>query len=244
MHQGKSNFQTRQSKHRIAIVDARCGGEIFKRLNAFVDFAFPFETNDITYKSISCHPDIFMYSDESKTIVAPNAPRTLIETMRRFQISFEFGSSEIGHDLTDTCFYNCISTPHFFFHKKGFTDGNILKSQTEKKFVELPQPYTRCSMMALGEKNIITSDQGICKSLSRQGFNVCYFSPEQIRIPTHKYGFIGGTCGVRNRQIFFLGNPLLHKDGRNLCQFIENSGYEIISLGNDYLYDGGGVFFL
>jgi len=71
-----------------------------------------------------------------------------------------------------------------------------------------------------------------------------YFDPKAINIVDHKYGFIGGTIGEMEDKLFFLGNILKHKDGSRLRDYITANQKQVICLGNDYLYDGGGLFFV
>lgn len=233
-----------KTKSRLAIVDARCHPEIIERLQDFAEIVFPFRSSGITYESISCHPDIFLYQDATHLIVAPNAPKELFLALEESKIEYEKGESGIGSELSNSCFYNCVSTQENFFHREGYSDTSVLKANERKRFVPLPQSYTRCSMLPLSKDSFITSDQGIHKTLQQHGFNSFCFSPEEITIKVHRNGFLGGTCGLLGKQIFFLGNPLLHKDGKDLYEFIENSGFEIITLHDQKLYDGGGVFFL
>lgn len=228
----------------IAIVDHRCSPNVQKQLLNYVGEVFPFRSEGITYESISCHPDIFLYQDKNHLIVAPNAPQELFDLLNSNNISYKIGQSVIGALLSDSCFYNCVSTTDAFFHKKGFTDPMIQNLNKEKRFIALPQSYTRCSMLPLSDKAFITSDAGIHNVLQREQISSFLFSPEEIRIAIHRNGFLGGTCGISNGKIFFLGNPLRHKGGRALCQFIEAAGLEVISLSDEMLYDGGGIFFL
>ncbi|MEE3485519.1 MAG: hypothetical protein VZQ98_14515 [Bacteroidales bacterium] len=231
-------------KHKLAIIDARCSPIITQNLRRYAETIFLLKTTGITYESISCHPDIFLYQDEQHLVVAPNAPQELFNLLNCNNISYKIGHSVIGALLTDTCFYNCVSTADAFFHKEGFTDPMIQRLNQEKRFIALPQSYTRCSMLPLSDHAIITSDAGIHKVLQREQFASFLFTPDEIRIAVHRNGFLGGTCGISDGKIFFLGNPLRHKDGRGLCQFIESVGLEVIALSDEPLYDGGGIFFL
>ncbi len=94
------------------------------------------------------------------------------------------------------------------------------------------------------ENNIITSDKGIVKVLEKSQIDYLYFDPSEITIKDHKNGFIGGTMGATDNKVFFLGNILKHKDGKALDKYIAALGKEVICLGNNYLYDGGGLFFV
>ena len=231
-------------KSKLVIVDIRCSEEIFNHLTPYTEEVFRFCTIDQTYTSISCHPDIFIFKEQDRWILAPNSPSELRFKFDELGVDYLVGVSVVGAGLSDSCYYNALSTGRYFFHRKGFTDSLVLSYQNEKQKIYLPQSYTRCSLLNITERAFITSDAGIHKVLKDNLLESFYFSPEEIRIETHRYGFLGGTCGIYRNRIFFLGNPLKHKDGKQLCHFIESQGLEVVSLSNDYLYDGGGVFFV
>ena len=227
----------------IAVIDARSPKEAIENLAKYCDNIFLFKSENITYESISGHPDIFIFQDENNTILAPNSPKELILFLENNSIDFSFGKTSIGGDLKASTPYNCIASSKYLFHKKGFTDKTILDLHKNKIFVDLPQAYTACSLIHLSNKHYITSDLGIQKSINQQGLICDYFSPEKISIVRHKYGFLGGTHGRIGDKLFFNGNIDLHKDAEVIRNVAKNNGFEIISLHDNYLYDGGKIFF-
>ncbi len=228
----------------LAIIDKRAPKEAVLCLKKQVGDVFQFESIGLTSDSISGHPDIFIYQDESNLIIAPNAPLPLLDFLNFHKVDYVFGEKKIEKNFENSVSYNCIGTEHYFFHKTGFTDPVILKLNRNKEFINLPQAFTRCSLTHLGNKNFITSDKGIEKKLIKKGLNCFYFSPEQISIIGHKHGFLGGTCGLYNNKLLFIGTIDMHQQGIALRNYIEGSGIEIVSLTNSLLYDGGGIFFI
>lgn len=228
----------------LAIIDGRAPGEVILNLKKHVDAVFQFESTGLTFNSISGHPDIFIYQDKFNLVVAPNAPLSLFEFFHNHKVSYIFGEKKVEGTFENSVLYNCIGTEHYFFHKSGFTDPSILKLNHGKEFFNLPQAYTRCSLTHLGNNNYITSDKGIEKELIKKGLDCFYFPPEQISIMEHPHGFLGGTNGLYNNELFFIGNVDLHKYGFALRNYIENCGIEIVSLCNTLLYDGGGILFV
>lgn len=226
----------------LAIIDYRSPKDSIDTLSKHVDDILLFKSENITYESISGHPDIFVYQDENNLIIAPNSPDLLIHFLNKHNVKYEVGKKEVGKNLQNSTPYNCLSTNKYLFHKKGFTDEMIIEKNKYKHFVNLPQAYTRCSLTHLKNNTFLTSDKGIEKILFKEGLDSFYFSPEKIKIFDHKHGFIGGTSGITGNKIFFNGNIELHKDGQDLKKSIENLSMEIINLNNDYLYDGGGIF--
>lgn len=107
------------------------------------------------------------------------------------------------------------------------------------------QGYAACSTAAIGDKAIITADSGIQKASAEAGLDVLSIMPGEIDLPGLDYGFIGGACGIcRERgEVWFVGNPLTHPDGKQIVDFIKHHGYRPIALANGRLFDCGGMFF-
>ena len=228
----------------LAIIDHRTPPDTINELSRYVDDIHLFKSEGITYNSISGHPDIFIYQDESNFIIAPNSPFSLFEFLEDHKVSYTTGVGLAGHSLADSTRYNCISSDKFFLHKKGFTDKSICRAVKDKMFINLPQAYTRCSLTHLCNDKFITSDLGIEKELLDNNLECFYFNPSEITIEDHNHGFLGGTAGVYGNKIFFNGNIDIHEDGNTLRDFVTSAGMEIINLGTDYLYDGGCIFFI
>lgn len=228
----------------LAIIDGRAPKVAIENLRKHVDEVFQFESGGITFNSISGHPDVFIYQDETNLVVAPNAPLPLLKFFDAQKIHFVFGELKVEENFENSVGYNCLSTEHYFFHKAGYTDPVIIKLNQGKEFIDLPQAYTRCSLTYLGNNKFITSDKGIGKKLSEKGLDYFYFDPGQISIVDHKHGFLGGTNGLHGDKIFFIGNSDRHSDGFELRNYIEDSGIEMVSLFSNFLYDGGGILFI
>jgi len=226
-----------------AIIDQRTPSEVKKNLRKYTDGMFEFSSEEITYNSISGHPDIFMFQDANELIIAPNSPKELINFLDEKSVNYSLGNKPVGKSLDNSVLYNCLSTEKYFFCKEGKPDAAIQKRYSNKQLINIPQSYTRCSMFTI-ENKIITSDKGIVKVLESNNLEYFYFAPSEITIKDHKNGFIGGTMGATENNIYFLGNLLKHNDGKALHKFISTMGKEVICLGNDYLYDGGGIFFV
>ncbi len=228
----------------FAIIDSRSSKEVINNLREYIEDLFEFETYGLTCNSISGHPDIFIYQYNNQLVLAPNAPVGLFEFLEKHNIIYVRGKREVGSELYNSVQYNCLSTPDFLFHKSGYTDPAILKINKAKEFIPLPQAYTRCSLVHLDENYYLTSDRGIEKVLIRKGLSCFYFNPEEITIRDHDNGFIGGAVGIRGKRIFFNGNVELHADGQRLKEHLLNLGFEIVNLSDQYLYDGGYIFFV
>ncbi len=218
--------------------------QAIKNLRKYVTDVYIFHTDGITDNSISGHPDIFIYQYKNRLVVAPNAPVGLFLFFDSHNITYLKGERDVGYGLHNSVQYNCLSTSEFLFHKSEFTDSTILEINKDKEFIQLPQAYTRCSLVHLCENNYLTSDRGIENVLLKKGFSCFYFNPEQIIIKDHKNGFIGGAIGIFGKRIFFNGKVELHADGRRLKEYLLELDFEIVDLSDKFLYDGGCIFFV
>jgi hypothetical protein len=228
----------------FAIIDSRSSKKAINKLKEYIDDVFAFQTDGITGNSISGHPDIFIYQGKNQLVVAPNSPVDLFEYLNNHNIAYLRGDREVGHEIDNSVQYNCLSTSQFLFHKSGYTDTAILEINKDKEFMPLPQAYTRCSLVHLCEDNYLTSDRGVEKMLLQNGFSCFYFNPEEITIRDHKNGFIGGAVGIWGKRIFFNGNIELHADGPRLKEHLLKLNIDIVNLSDEYLYDGGCIFFV
>ena len=225
----------------LAIIDYRTPEMAIKKLASFAEVLL-FRAQDLVMPQLDGHPDIFLYQDADKLILAPNTPPYLLEKITQHGIKFQFGQSEVG--LIDCTNYNCVSTSTHFIHQLDNTDPVIRKLNKNKKPIHTRQAFTRCSLTALSSAYFISSDKNIEKALIREGLHVLYVNPKMIDLPGFRYGLFGGTNGILDGRIFFNGSlDYSDPDGR-IRKFISDAGLDIIQLHNGPLFDGGSIFFV
>jgi len=227
----------------LAVIDARSPEKSIINLESCSKEVHLFASAGITYNSISGHPDIFMFQYNNTNIIAPNSPSEFTDFLKKYKINYKIGNNKVGDSLKNSVSYNCVATEKFLIHKKYMTDPAISEYFSNKTFLNLPQAYTRCSLINLGNGKFITSDHGIKKALDKNNLTTFYFKPDKIQIEDHINGFIGGTCGIYKNKIFFNGNIFKHESGEALNNFLIGLKYEVICLHDEYLYDGGCIFF-
>lgn len=226
----------------IAIVDWRAPQQAIDGLREEFDvFLF---CNSMTYEAINGHPDICVFQGESGLVLAPNSPQELISFLNLRAIPFQFGLSHIGQDLRSSTLYNCVETEQYLIHKVGYTDATIQRVCSHKPLLAVPQAYTRCSLLYLGNTHCITSDKGIDIYLRSHGYNVLFVSSKGILLPPYTHGFIGGCFGIYNKKIYCIGSLSYHVDGNSINTYCNALGYSIVELYDGPLFDGGGIFFI
>jgi hypothetical protein len=203
------------------------------------------ENNNVTYKAISSHPDIFCCQTPDNLIVASNASSKLFDFLKINNINFITGNQDVGLKYPDTSLYNAVVTKKFLIHNTKYTDNTIKNSCVKNTHITVKQSYTRCNLLPLGENHFITSDEGIYKALNVvSGISVIYVNPENIILPGFKNGFFGGCCGIFQNKLFIIGNLSYVNESKNIRSFIENAGFQIIELYNGPLFDGGSLMFV
>lgn len=202
----------------------------------------PFETSEITYPAISGHPDIFFCQSGNDLVVAPNTPKIITTKLKALSIPFREGKTDVGSVYPQTAVYNAVTTNKYLIHNLKFTDPEILKGCVHLEKIDVKQAYTRCSLLPLKNDRFITSDKGIEKVLLQKGLEVEFVKPGGILLPGFDHGFFGGTSGVFEDKVFFIGNLDHFPEGEKVRQFL--SAYEIIELYDGPLFDGGSLFFI
>ena len=227
----------------LIIIDSRMPETAIEKLQNF-GTVFQLESFGTVYPSISGHPDIFMFQMEGLVIIAPNAPKSLIDTLKQHRITFLKGKEKLGNKFPETTYYNVVSTPKYLIHKQDHSTSCILRHSANKKFFSVSQAYTRCNLLPLPDGSFMTSDKGIEKGLIAEGLEVHYFAPDDVILKGQDHGFLPGACGVFENKVFFIGSLSQYADGARLRELLESKGLSIEELYQGPMIDGGGIFFL
>ena len=114
-----------------------------------------------------------------------------------------------------------------------------------KKLITVKQGYTKCSILPISEKAIITNDPSIASALLPFGFDVLKLPYGDILLPGYNYGFIGGCGGVspKGELLLFgeLNNYIYHQE---IMRFLLKYDVRPIPLSRGKLKDRGSIFFI
>ena len=199
-------------------------------------------THSITYPAISGHPDIFFCTINNHLIVAPNLSEDIKNRLKKFEVSYSAGKKPVGEKYPETAWYNSVVTANYVIGNTSFMDQHIKDLAGTKEIIHVNQGYTRCNLIPLKNDRFITSDKGIEKVLLKYGLEVLFVDPEGVLLPGFKNGFIGGTCGVWQNKIFFIGSLQHFSKGQKVRDFI--CDMEIVELYDGPLFDGGSLIFI
>jgi hypothetical protein len=235
----------------LIIVDQRIPEEAKRNLSAFGE-VLEFFTTGITYEAISGHPDVFFCQTPQGLIAAPNTPGIFLERLKEHGVTFETGINPVGTVYPNTARYNAVFTAKYLIHNLSFTDPSLLSltngpgehDESKFKIINVNQGYSRCNLLAFNQDTFLTSDHGIQKALSGAGLNVTYISPADTVLPGFKHGFTCGCCGIKDNNLFLIGNLNFCMDQDIIDSFVQENKLSLVELYNGPLFDGGGIFFL
>ncbi len=125
-------------------------------------------------------------------------------------------------------------------------DRKLLQMATAYGYslLRVPQGYTKCSCAILADGAIITSDAGIERVTRAAGIDTLLISAGHVDLPGYNYGFIGGASGLCGNTLYFAGRIEDHPDYETIKDFSEKHGTELVSLGDEKLYDVGSLLFI
>ena len=125
---------------------------------------------------------------------------------------------------------------------------SILDYATHREYAyrSVKQGYAKCSTLILGDKAIVSADDGILSVASELGFDTLKIrnGAREINLPGYDYGFIGGASAVCENEVFFFGDLSLHTQGKDIKDFCEKHGFCVNSLSSATLCDLGGAVIL
>jgi len=208
----------------------------------------PVPRSSDVYTSISSHPDIFLFfSKINRLIFSSSLPNDFIRKLKDTGlITIKSHNTPTGQ-YPNTAILNACRIGNYVLHNSNLTDSAIQReaSLNNMKLIHVNQGYTRCSVVPVSGRAVITSDILISKQARKLGISVLDISKGHILLPGQEYGFIGGTMGkTPDNTIVFLGDIKLHPDGSRIENFLRTHNAKYICLPDLPLFDAGTLIFV
>ena len=110
------------------------------------------------------------------------------------------------------------------------------------KLVNTNQGYAACSSILLNNNAIITDDESIYASCKLNAIDCILISKGSVQLQGYNYGFIGGTCGIIDKNLIaFTGSLKQHTDYELINAFLYKHNIRYIELTDGPLIDIGGI---
>jgi len=162
------------------------------------------------YDSILHHPDIYFFKLDNETIIhAPGLTDTCLSPLKEAGMELIPGAADPCGTYPDTARYNAVCIGGMVLHDLSCSDPVIIETAKKRgyKLIGVPQGYTRCSAVTVGENAIITSDEGIAGSGRNAGIDIFQIPPGSVLLPGEERGFLGGASGNPGSDTSISGRP-------------------------------------
>lgn len=201
------------------------------------------------YEAINGHPDIQLNllknSSLNKIIVQREISENFKDILIKNNINFIVSKNALSSKYPNDIILNSLILENHFIHTLKYSDENLLNSQASKIHINVPQGYTKCSILPVREKALITSDKGIFESLKSYDFDILLLPPGDILLPSLNYGFIGGVGGmISNNKMAFFGDLDSYNWGDQVEKFLFKYDVSPIALRKGKLIDRGSLLTL
>ena len=196
------------------------------------------------YKLESTHADMQCHHLNKNEIVISRDNTYLYKQLKNLGLDIKYSNKYLRKNYPYCSILNAARVNNYLFANAKYIDNTILENclKNNIEIINVSQGYTKCSIAIIDSNSIITADDSIYKAAKIKNIDVLKIRPGYIELPGYNYGFIGGTCGLIDKnKIVFTGNILLHPDYKKIKNFIEGKNIEIICLNNKHLLDVGGI---
>lgn len=200
------------------------------------------------YDAINGHVDIQLNIIDKLNkhiLVQKNIPKDFLDILKSNGIKYTLSKGTLGKTYPSNIILNALIIEGFFIHNLNYTDENLIYTQKSSIKVNVKQGYTKCSVLPLGNNALITSDNGLYKTLIKENMDVLLIPPGDILLPSLDYGFIGGTGGMISENKLALFGELEHYCfGNEIYKFLYKYDIEVIPLKRGKLIDRGSILTL
>ena len=125
-----------------------------------------------------------------------------------------------------------------------YIDNNVLgfAEKNHYKLIHVNQGYSACSTVIINDNALITDDESIYRSSKNNGIDCLLISKGSVKLNGRDYGFIGGTCGMIDKNLLaFTGSLDTHSDCELIKDYLNKYSIKYIELSNGPLIDIGGI---
>jgi len=224
------------------IVDYRISNESEKTLQNLGIELIKTIPEDNLYEQVNGHPDMQIHHlGGNDFICTPFVYTYYKENLKGANI---FTGTRLFPRYPNDISYNGVLVNDVFFHKIKYTQSEILDYYSRKdiKLVNINQGYSKCSVAVISDNAIITSDKIIFNKALENKLNALYVDPSQIILNGMSNGFIGGCCGMIDKNTLAINGSIKYLgEGIKIKNFCNEHNVKILELQNTPLTDIGSI---
>ena len=139
---------------------------------------------------------------------------------------------------------NALSLGDKLFASMGAVDNSIFAIAQEMglRTIHVSQGYTRCSTAVINDSAFITMDGGIGAAGKFMGVDIMIIPERRILLPGYDYGFIGGCCGLIDKNVLAFTGRLDSLDfEKPIIDFLQKYNVQAVELTQEPIIDIGGI---
>ena len=198
---------------------------------------------DAVYEAIDSHADIYLCKIRDELVVSPEQFPLVREELLCRRVKFSPGTFGLGLRYPMNVRYNAAQLGGYLIHNTNHTDAAILDKakNMELELIHVKQGYTKCNLVIVDERAVITADAGLAAALQKHNIDVLLISQGNVKLTGFSYGFLGGASGRIGDELVFNGNLSAHPDFRKIMDFIRQSGLQAVWFEEYPLEDIGSI---
>ncbi len=204
--------------------------------------------NTNVHPSLSGHVDISLFFDGKNFISSKESYSYYKKIIEDADFKNKYllieGDSFLDKSYPSDVKYNLCYTGKYAIGNFNYIDERLISrlKEIDAKFININQGYANCSICCVDENSLITSDEGIFKTLKNTDLDILKIEEGNIELQGMNYGFIGGASAqLGNDNICFFGNINEHPNSNSIKKFIDKKGKKIMNLDSNKLKDYGGL---
>ena len=204
--------------------------------------AVPVTRNELLDSPVDKHADILAnYVGKSTFLVDKNQKElcSFIENNVGKSVVIE----NIKSPYPDDCLLNFADIGEYIICNRSILTEEIVKYLPNKAIIDVKQGYSKCSVCICGYNTIITDDKSVYNAvLQYNNINSLLIEKGSVRINKYDYGFIGGCCGLIDKNtLLFNGDLALHSDFDKIKKFLYDNNVNYIDIKGKPLTDIGSI---
>lgn len=146
----------------------------------------------------------------------------------------------LGDSYPSDCIYNAACVGKYIIASQAVSQE--LVEQSGLDYIPVKQGYTKCNLVVVDDRHVITEDEGIARTLAEKTDLECLLvHPREVVLSGYANGFIGGASGRIDDEILFNGDLSVHSDHEKIKSFIEGCGLRIRYFKDYPLTDIGSI---
>ena len=149
----------------------------------------------------------------------------------------------IKYPYPNDCLLNFADIGDYIICNKSILTKEIIELLPKKPIIDVKQGYSKCSVCICKRNTIITDDISVYNAvLQYDNINSLLIKKGSVHINKYDYGFIGGCCGLIDKNtLLFNGDLLLHSDFDKIKKFLYDNDVNYIDIKGKPLTDIGSI---